>query len=83
MAYQKPAPAGVGPPLCLPRLLAPVQVLPLHGKAGEQLVAYDNEPGKGDHRHYGGRDEVYDFISVHQLVADFEADIEILRGAPR
>ena len=44
------------------------------------LVRYDNERGKGDHRHYGGREESYSFVSVEQLVADFKADIERLRG---
>ncbi len=27
------------------------------GRPGECLVRYDNEPGKGDHRHYGNREE--------------------------
>lgn len=44
------------------------------------LVRYDNELGKGDHRHYGSRDERYHFVSVEQLVADFKTDIERLRG---
>ena len=26
------------------------------GRRGERLVGYDNEPGKGDHRHYGDRE---------------------------
>ena len=48
--------------------------------AGERLVGYDNERGKGDHRHYGDREEVYAFTSVEQLAADFEADVAKLRG---
>jgi hypothetical protein len=51
-----------------------------YGRAGERLVGYDNERGKGDHRHYGGREEVYAFTSVEQLAADFEADVTKLRG---
>ena len=51
-----------------------------YGKAGERLVAYDNERGKGDHRHYGDREELYAFTSVDRLVADFEADVAKLRG---
>ncbi len=44
------------------------------------LVRYDNERSKGDHRHYGSRDESYEFVSVKQLIADFKMDIERLRG---
>lgn len=51
-----------------------------YGRHGERLVGYDNERGKGDHRHYGGREEVYLFRSVEALLADFRADVERLRG---
>lgn len=44
------------------------------------LVRYDNERGKGDHRHYGEKEQTYHWVSVRQLVADFKADIEKLRG---
>ncbi|MGD2064759.1 MAG: DUF6516 family protein [Nitrospirota bacterium] len=51
-----------------------------YGKGGERLVAYDNERGKGDHRHSGGRERPYRFVSVRQLVADFFADVRKARG---
>jgi len=51
-----------------------------YGYPDRCLVRYDNERGKGDHRHYGGREESYSFVSVEQLVADFKSDIERLRG---
>lgn len=47
---------------------------------GVCVVRYDNERGKGDHRHYGDLEETYAFISVEQLAADFEADVAKLRG---
>ena len=50
------------------------------GRGGRCVVRYDNETGKGDHRHYGRREEVYVFESVEKLVADFEADCERLTG---
>lgn len=50
-----------------------------HGRAGERLVGYDNERGKGDHKHMAGRELRYRFVSVEQLVADFLADIESVR----
>ena len=51
-----------------------------YGYPGNCLVRYDNERGKGDHRHYDDREEAYEWVSVTQLVADFKADIEKLRG---
>ena len=51
-----------------------------YGYPGRSLVRYDNERGKGDHRHYPDREEPYVFVSVEQLVADFRADIKRLRG---
>jgi hypothetical protein len=50
------------------------------GRPGVRIVGYDNERGKGDHRHYGGREEVYKFVSVERLMADFGADIARFRG---
>lgn len=50
-----------------------------YGRAGERLVGYDNERGKGDHKHIAGREQRYRFVSVEQLVADFLADIESVR----
>lgn len=42
---------------------------------GECVLRYDNERGKGDHRHVGTTEEPYTFSSPEQLMADFEADI--------
>ncbi len=39
------------------------------------VIRYDNESGKGDHRHVGARERAYTFIDVDQLVADFQRDI--------
>lgn len=47
---------------------------------GRCLVRYDNERGKGDHRHYGDKEEPYPFRDVETLVADFLNDIRQLRG---
>jgi Family of unknown function (DUF6516) len=38
-------------------------------------VRYDNERGKGDHRHLGLREEAYVFTTIEQLLDDFERDI--------
>jgi hypothetical protein len=39
------------------------------------VVRYDNESGKGDHRHFGGREASYEFRSLDALQADFWADV--------
>lgn len=43
---------------------------------GDCLVRYDNERGKGDHRHCGdGLQEPYDFTSLIDLKNDFMQDV--------
>ena len=51
-----------------------------YGFPGMCLVRYDNESGKGDHRHDEDREAPYTFISIEHLIQDFKADIERLRG---
>ncbi len=51
-----------------------------YGYPGKCLVRYDNERGKGDHRHERNQEERYTFISVEQLIRNFKTDIERLRG---
>jgi hypothetical protein len=46
---------------------------------GTCIVRYDNETGKGDHRHTPEGEEPYQFTEVETLVADFLADIERTR----
>ena len=50
-----------------------------YGVAGNRIVGYDNERGKGDHRHIAGRQESYAFSTVERLMADFLADVRNLR----
>ena len=42
---------------------------------GERLVGYDNERGKGDHKHIQGREYPYEFVDIDQLIEDFLNDI--------
>ena len=46
---------------------------------GTCMVRYDNETGKGDHRHFFDREEVYLFRDVESLVVDFQHDIDLAR----
>jgi hypothetical protein len=43
---------------------------------GRCVLRYDNEAGKGDHKHVGGVEHAYRFISPQQLLADFWCDVE-------
>ena len=48
--------------------------------AGQRVIGYDNERGKGDHRHDGDQEAPYTFVSVEQLMVDFLQDVAIARG---
>lgn len=49
-------------------------------RGGRTLVRYDNETGKGDHRHVGRREQRYAFVGMARLIEDFIADVERLGG---
>jgi hypothetical protein len=51
-----------------------------YGVSGKRLVGYDNERGKGDHRHYGDKEQKYNFQTVDVLIQDFETDVARIRG---
>ena len=42
---------------------------------GQCVLRYDNEAGKGDHRHCRGKESAYAFAGPDELIAAFEADI--------
>ena len=42
---------------------------------GQCVLRYDNEVGKGDHRHFGGKESTYRFTTPERLIADFRRDI--------
>ena len=50
------------------------------GRSGRCLVRYDNEVGKGDHRHYGEQHAPYVFTTLPNLLTDFRADVRRLAG---
>lgn len=39
------------------------------------VVRYDNEVGKGDHRHFGETENTYKFSTPDRLMIDFQKDI--------
>ena len=46
------------------------------GKNGICRVRYDNERGKGDHKHVGESEEEYVFESLEKLLLDFRSDVD-------
>lgn len=40
-------------------------------RSGVCLVRFDNEAGKGDHRHIGGKESHYAFETPEKLIQDF------------
>lgn len=51
-----------------------------YGRSGSRVLGYDNEKGKGDHRHDKNGERAYRFISIEKLLEDFKADVERVRG---
>ncbi len=47
---------------------------------GACVLRYDNEPGKGDHKHIGGEQTPYLFTTPAQLLADFWNDMDQWRS---
>ena len=50
---------------------------------GDCVLRYDNESGKGDHRHYRGRESRFDFRGVDELLSAFQRDIERINREDR
>ena len=44
--------------------------------AGHSVLRYDNESGKGDHRHEGSEEKPYIFTSSQDLLKDFWNDVD-------
>ena len=53
-----------------------------YGYPGRRVIGYDNERGKGDHRHYEEKEQPYSFTTPEQLIDDFLADVERARQLP-
>ncbi len=51
-----------------------------YGRPGIREIGYDNERGKGDHRHFQGVETAYLFSGAERLMDDFWSDVRGLRG---
>jgi hypothetical protein len=47
---------------------------------GRCVLRYDNEVGKGDHRHVGDTETLYAFVSIDQLLDDFLSEVTRWKG---
>ncbi|TRM50555.1 hypothetical protein YH64_023675 [Achromobacter sp. LC458] len=45
-------------------------------REGKRVVGFDNERGKGDHKHVGDREHAYRFTTIEQLLEDFSEEVE-------
>jgi hypothetical protein len=50
-----------------------------YGRAGERVVGYDNEKGKGDHKHIRDQEFPIQFETIDQLIHQFFADVAAVR----
>jgi hypothetical protein len=67
-------------PQPVPPSIHPLKYRLFYGRPGVREVGYDNERGKGDHRHFLGREHPYTFSNVEQLMTDFWSDVRKVRG---
>lgn len=51
-----------------------------YGGYDGRIVGYDNESGKGDHKHIRNMETRYKWIDVETMVSDFLADVERIRN---
>lgn len=52
-----------------------------YGRDGERAVLFDNERGKGDHKHILGVESPYDFTTPDKLIKDFETAVRAVQKA--
>jgi Family of unknown function (DUF6516) len=50
-----------------------------YGRPGEVVVLFDNERGKGDHRHVGNIETAYRFETPERPIEDFTAAVRAAR----
>ncbi|CAK0776700.1 conserved hypothetical protein [Gammaproteobacteria bacterium] len=43
---------------------------------GKRVIGFDNERGKGDHKHVGEQEISYLFVNVDRLIDDFIQEVE-------
>lgn len=54
-----------------------------YGRPGERIVLFDNERGKGDHKHLGAVESPYNFNGPEALIEDFKTEVRAARRGGR
>ncbi len=52
--------------------------LSLISPSGDRVIGYDNHHPKGDHRHFKGIEETYNYQDPETLIRDFFRDVDLL-----
>ena len=52
--------------------------LSLISPSGDRVAGYDNHHPKGDHRHFRGVEETYNYKDPETLIRDFLKDVELV-----
>ena len=63
-------------PLAMPGSVHPFKYWLAYVVNGVCVLRYDNEVGKGDHRHVGKRETAYRFSTIDRLLNDFWSDVD-------
>ena len=58
------------------RAIIPFKYRLVFARDGRRIVGYDNERGKGDHRHLGEKELRYEFADENKLLKDFWQDVK-------
>ena len=49
--------------------------------AGQRVIGFDNERGKGKHRHNENMEYPYEFVGIDLLIEDFLLEVETWKNA--
>lgn len=60
----------------LPGSMHPFKYRLAYVVSGVCVVRYDNESGKGDHKHIGKQETPYDFVDIDTLLDDFWRNVD-------
>ena len=63
-------------PESVPPCIHPYKYRMVFVKNGRRIVGFDNERGKGDHRHLDEVESPYQFIDIQTLLADFWREVD-------
>ena len=66
-------------PSPVPPSTHPFKYALFYGRDGERVVLFDNERGKGDHKHILEVETPYEFTTPDKLVEDFNAAVRDVR----